>query len=113
VYSGKCWPQARSLIRRLRSVHGKTSRRASCQPKPIPHGIKQSKSFAVAQDVVPPVPLTSENQDHCHSASPFICVPFGRFWEKQCGCQKVAVFRQQRNSLICFEITAKREICEI
>src|SRR5260370_33582752 len=84
-----------------------------CQPKPIAHGIKQSKSFAVAQDVVPPVPLTSKNQRHCHSASPFICVPFGRFWGKQYGCQKLAVFRQQRNSLICFEITSKREICEI
>ncbi len=104
MYPGKCWSQSRLLIRCLCSVHGKTSRRAPCQPKPITHGIKQSKSFAAAQDAVPFVPLTSENQDYCHSASPFIC------WEKQRGCQKFAVFRQQRNSLICYEIAAKGEI---
>jgi hypothetical protein len=46
------------------AIEKKTSRSALCQPKPIAHGIKQSKSFAVAQDAVPPVPPSSENQDH-------------------------------------------------
>ncbi len=41
-----------------------TSRAATCQPKPVAHGIKCSKPFVVAQNAVPPVPLTSENQNH-------------------------------------------------
>src|SRR5467141_4550019 len=52
-----------------------TSRSVPCQPQPVAHGLKQSKSFAVAQDAVPPLPLTGENQNRSHSASPLICVP--------------------------------------
>src|SRR5882724_7561693 len=40
------------------------SRSAPRQPQPVAYGLKQSKSFAVAQDAVPPVPLTGENQNH-------------------------------------------------
>jgi len=65
VYSGRCRPQSQSPVRLLCSSHSKkTSRSALCQPKPIAQGIKQPKSFAAAQDAVPPVPLSSENQDH-------------------------------------------------
>src|SRR6266853_1352252 len=52
-----------------------TSCSAPCQPQPVAHGFKQSKSFAAAQDAVPPVPLTGENQNRSHSACPLICVP--------------------------------------
>src|SRR6266446_8103867 len=48
-----------SQARQNKALHA-----APCQPQPIAHGIKQSKSFAVAQDAVPPVPLTRENQNH-------------------------------------------------
>src|SRR6266446_3880121 len=40
-----------------------TSCSAPCQPQPVAH------------DAVPPVPLTGENQNPSHSASPLICVP--------------------------------------
>src|SRR6266404_7905792 len=69
-----------------------TSCSAPCQPQPVAHGLKQSKSFAVAQDAVPPVPLTGENQNRSHSASPLICVPFGRHWERQHECQNLRRF---------------------
>src|SRR6266436_7319836 len=52
-----------------------TSRSATCKPQPVAQGLKQSKSFAAAQDAVPPAPLTGENQNRSHSASPLICVP--------------------------------------
>jgi hypothetical protein len=61
--SGKCCSQSRSPIRDSCSSHSKTSPSAPGQPEPVAHGIKQSKSFLVAQDAVPPVPLTSENLD--------------------------------------------------
>jgi hypothetical protein len=108
--AGERWSQRRFPIHAVRSVHGKASRLAPRQPKPVAHGIKQSKSLAMAQDAIPLVPLTSENQHHRHCSSP---VRFVRATlEKATRMPKLNMFRQQRMSLICFEIAAKREIEE-
>src|SRR5207249_9880442 len=44
------------------------------QPKAIAHGIQQSKSLAIAQNAVPPVPLADEFENQRHSASPLTSV---------------------------------------
>jgi hypothetical protein len=50
-------------IRDFHSRHHEFSRSTARQPEPAAHGIKPSKSLAVAQNAVPPDPLADETHN--------------------------------------------------
>jgi len=58
--------QIAASIQDFHSRHDEFSPSTARQPEPIAHGIKPSKSLAVAQNAIPPVPLADETQNRRH-----------------------------------------------
>src|SRR4029077_1117541 len=65
AYSSKSW-----MVARLKRGHSSPDFAiASCQPKAIAQGGRESKSIAVAQDAARRLPIAAEHENRCHRFS--------------------------------------------